>query len=211
MSAARRVLSSDPPSKLEKPTALALFALLAMAVVLPLRFAIVMPADFELGTAVGIGVALFAPYFACVLAVTPSSTGRARGGLFSASAAPHLTALALVAIGLVLMLACYGHQRGDRVLDERAAILCAHGLGAHCADLLAVGVDAHSRRRRSSRVLGFHRGPRRACKCPRSSSSPSAKARTVSRCCSPDSASRSESRCRCSSRGASVAPIARFC
>jgi hypothetical protein len=108
MSAARRLLSSDPPSKLEKPTAIALFGLAAIAVLVPLRI-IVKPSEFETGTFYGMAFTLCMPYLACVLAVTPSATGRRIGArAFSAVGAPHLTALTLAALGLGLMGLFYG-------------------------------------------------------------------------------------------------------
>ena len=109
LSAARRLLAGDPPARFTKPVALALFALAALALGVPMR--VLIPRDELRDHHVGLlTFALAIPYVACVLGATPTAAARAarRGGRFAAAGDPHLVAALMVAVAWGVLGALYG-------------------------------------------------------------------------------------------------------
>jgi hypothetical protein len=119
LSAARRVLAAEVRSRLTKPTALAVFALAALALLLPLR-AIIPAQSLAVGHLGVIAFFLTLPFFACVLGATSSALDP-RAPRLSVDGAPHATgALMIASLGALLAL-LYSARPFELIVQGRDA------------------------------------------------------------------------------------------
>jgi len=131
--AARRALAADVVSRLTKLTALGLFALATIALVVPMW--VVVPAEDLRRSSMGLlAFALVGPYLAGVLGATPSGTaGLRRSPRLSPEGSPFLIASLMLGSAAVALLAAYR--------DRPLSLIAERDQGAAVAGLVLLALS----------------------------------------------------------------------